>query len=411
ALLARATDPGEAARRAVDAGAAVVLVDGVVPAGALGVDERLSIPIVGLPSRVARLAREALAQDIPVRVSLGTPGWEANDERGRIAPFSSHGLAFGGGVKPELAAAGVEILTADVGRTEGRQPRYGTVSGSSAAAAIVGGAAALVAQARPGLDAEALKGVLVGTAVALGDTPTSAQGAGLVDPGAAAVAEVAAAPATVAFGAATEQGWTSVRRVRVRNVTNRRLRAVVAANVEGIAGVSVTVRPSRLLLRAGAEREIELTARVTFVPQGLGAIAGTTRVEVAGGGEIAIPWAVAFPAASEPLLGDVRISTAVFRASDRAPAVLQVRAGSVSERNGRAQLQPLERLDVELWQGAERIGLLARLRDVLPGNYAFGVTGRGPRGGSLERGRYRLRVLAVPPDGLPEATAVRFRIR
>ena len=411
ALLARATDPGEAGRRAVDAGAAAVLVDGVVPAGALGVDERLSIPVVGLPSRVARLAREAIAQGIPVRVSLGAPGWDENDDRGRIAPFSSHGLAFGGGVKPELAAPGVELLTADVGRTDGRLPRYGTVSGSSAAAAIVGGAAALVAQARPALDAEALKGVLVGTAVPLGDTPSSAQGAGLIDPGAAAVAEVAAAPATVAFGAATEQGWTSVRRVRIRNVTNRRLRAAVAANVEGIAGVSVTVRPNRLLLRAGAEREIELTARVTFVPRGLGAIAGTTRVEVAGGGEIAIPWAVAFPGTGDPLLGDVRISTAVFRASDRAPAVLHVRGGSVSERNGRAQLQPLERLDVELWQGPERIGLLARLRDVLPGNYAFGVTGRGPRGGSLERGRYRLRVLAVPPDGKPEARAVRFRIR
>jgi hypothetical protein len=74
-------------------------------------------------------------------------------------------------------------------------------------------------------------------------------------------------------------------------------------------------------------------------------------------------------------------------------------------------LRPLARLDVELWRGGERIGLLARLRDVLPGSYAFGLTGRGPGGEPLARGTYRLRVLAVPPDGTYERRFVRFRIR
>lgn len=411
ALLARSSSPADAGRRAADAGASAVLVDGAVPAGALGVDERLGIPVIGLPVTVARAAREALALGVPVHVSLSRPTWEPNDQRGRAAPFSSHGLAFGGGVKPELVAPGVELLTADTGRTDGRLPRYGTVSGSSAAAALVGGAAALVVQARPELDAEALKGVLVGTAVPLRETPVAAQGAGLVDPGAAVAAEVAAAPAAVGFGAALKRGWSSVRRVRVRNVTNRRLRVSVAAEVEGIAGVSVTVQPQRLLLRSGGEREIVLTARVAFVPRRLGAITGSARVEVAGGGEIAIPWAVTLPAGTAPLLGDVRLSAASFRASDRAPAVLSVRAGSVQDRDGRAQLRPLTRLDVELWRGRERLGLLARLRNVLPGSYAFGVTGRGPRGGTLGRGAYRLRIVAIPPAGTPETRSVRFRIR
>ncbi len=411
ALLARSTAPADAGHRAADAGAAAVLVDGVVPAGALGVDEGLGIPVIGLPAAAARAAREALALGVPVHVSLDEPAWGENDQRGRAAPFSSHGLAFGGGVKPELTAPGVELLTADVGRTDGRLPRYGTISGSSAAAALVGGAAALVVQARPELDADALKGVLVGTAVPLRDTPVAAQGAGLVDPGAAAVAEVASSPATVAFGAALKRGWSSVRHVRIRNVTNRRLRVSVAAEVEGIAGVSVTVKPRRFLLRSGAERELALTARVTFVPRRLGAITSSARVEVAGGGEIAIPWAVTLPAAAEPLLSDVQISTARFKASDRAPAVLSVRAGSVRDEGGRAQLRPLTRLDVELWRGRQRLGLLARLRNVLPGSYAFGVTGRGPRGGTLARGSYRLRIVASPPAGRREARSVGFRIR
>jgi hypothetical protein len=78
---------------------------------------------------------------------------------------------------------------------------------------------------------------------------------------------------------------------------------------------------------------------------------------------------------------------------------------------GRRQLRPVSRLDVELWRGREKLGLVARLRDVLPGRYALGLTGRGPRGGPLAKGPYRLRVIAVPPDGPSEAETVTFRIR
>ena len=92
--------------------------------------------------------------------------------------------------------------------------------------------------------------------------------------------------------------------------------------------------------------------------------------------------------------------------------MLTVQAGQVRDLAGRRQLRPVSRLDVELWRGGERLGLLARLRDVLPGRYAFGLTGRGPRGGAAgRRAAYRLRVLAVPPDGPAEAETVSFRIR
>ena len=47
------------------------------------------------------------------------------------------------------------------------------------------------------------------------------------------------------------------------------------------------------------------------------------------------------------------------------------------------------------------LGLLARLRDVLPGQYAFGLTGRGPDGLRLEPGPYRLRLVARPAAGGP----------
>ena len=411
AFLARADGPTDDAREAVLAGAAAILVDGVVPAGALGLDDRLDVPVVGLPSAEAAALRAAIARGTDVSVSIGAPGWQVNGRRASIAPFSSHGLAFGGGVKPEVATAGVELVTADPGRNDDRTARYGTISGSSAAAALAGGAAAVLAQARPELDAAALKGTLVGTAVPVDRSPVAAQGAGVIDLGAATAAEVIADPAAVGFGAADEAGWRAVRRIAVRNVSTRRVTVRVAASAEGIAGVTVTAKPARLRLSAGQQRLVTLTARVSFLPRGLGAIEGRARLEVSGGGQLYVPWAVALPVQGSALIGGISLSARSFRASDRAPAVLTVQAGQVRDLAGRRQLRPVERLDVELWRGGERVGLLARLRDVLPGRYAFGLTGRGPRGGALAHGAYTLRVVALPPDGPAEAEVIGFRIR
>ncbi len=410
-LLSRAAGPADEARSAVLAGAAAILVDGVVPAGALGLDDRLDVPVIGIPREAAAALRSALARGNEVNVSLGAPGWRTNVRRAAIAPFSSQGLAFGGGIKPELAAPGVELVTADPGRNPDRTARYATISGTSAATALAGGAAAALAQARPELDAAALKGALVGTSVRAIASPAAAQGAGTLDPLAAAAAEVVAVPATVGFGSADKAGWSAVRRISLRNVSSRRVTIAVAAATEPIAGLSVTASPDRVRLDAGASAPVKLTARLTFLPRRVGAIQGRARLEVSGGGRAVIPWAVALPFRGSALIGGVAISARSFRASDRAPAVLTVQAGQVRDLAGRRQLRPLARLDVELWRRGERLGLVTRLRDVLPGRYAFGLTGRGPRGGALAKGPYRLRVLAVPPDGPAEAETVTFRIR
>lgn len=410
-LLSRASGPADEARSAVLAGSAAILVDGAVPAGALGLDDRLDVPVIGIPHAAAAALRSALARGTEVYVSLGAPGWHMNERYSSIAPFSSRGLAFGGGIKPEVAAPGVELVTADPGRNADRTARYATISGTSAATALAGGAAVALAQARPELDAAALKGALVGTSVLAAGSPVAAQGAGALDPLAAAAAEVVSEPATVGFGRADKAGWTAVQRISVRNVSSRRVSVDVAAATEAIAGLSVTATPARLRLAPGASIRVKLTARLTFLPRRVGAIQGRARLEVSGGGRVVVPWAVALPFKGSALIGAVAISARTFRASDQAPAVLTVQAGQVRDLAGRRQLRPVSRLDVELWRGGELLGLVARLRDVLPGRYAFGLTGRGPRGGALAKGAYRLRVLAVPPDGPAEAETVSFRIR
>jgi subtilisin family serine protease len=139
----------EAQRDAAQAGAAAVVIDGVAPAGSLGLDERVGVPVVGIPHVAADAVRKALAQGADVTISLGDPGTARNPRAGGIASFSSRGLAFAGGVKPEVAAPGIALATSEPGRNDDRTANYGTVNGTSASAAVVAGAAALLAQSRP----------------------------------------------------------------------------------------------------------------------------------------------------------------------------------------------------------------------------------------------------------------------
>ena len=69
-------------------------------------------------------------------------------------------------------------------------------------------------------------------------------------------------------------------------------------------------------------------------------------------------------------------------------------------------------MDVELWRGGTRLGLLARRRELLPGRYTFGLTGRGPTGERLARGKYTIRLLAFPGDGTrKQADTIEYRVR
>ena len=150
-------------RNAASAGALAVLVYGTgLPAGGLALEESSSIPVVALPAGIGRQVVAGRAQGWEVRVSIAPGDEVANDAAGRVAPFSSEGPAFEGSVKPDLVAPGVAIPTADAGTAADETPRYATVTGSSAAAAAVAGVAALVAEARPELDAAELAGAIAG---------------------------------------------------------------------------------------------------------------------------------------------------------------------------------------------------------------------------------------------------------
>ena len=163
ALVRAGTVPERAATAALAAGAAaVVLYGGRLPAGALELEDAAGVPVVGIPEPAGLAVASRLREGSAATVAIASQGRAAVG--GGVAPFSSRGLAFDGRLKPDLVAAGVGLRTAEPGETESGEALFGSISGASAAAAVAGGAAALLAEARPDLQAAELRGALVGAA-------------------------------------------------------------------------------------------------------------------------------------------------------------------------------------------------------------------------------------------------------
>jgi subtilisin family serine protease len=416
AVMRAGPDPNGSLVNAARAGAVAVLFYGAdLPAGGISLDENGPIPAVSISDEVADQMLERLRRGVQGTVSLGSVRATPNAGEGHVAQFSSSGLAYDGRVKPDVVAPGVALETSEPGSNPDGSARYGTVNGTSVAAALVAGGAALLAQARPYLDADALKGLLVGSARPLADDTVSAQGAGLVDVGGATATEFTAAPASLAFGRATNEKWHSDQVIAIRNVSFRRVILDFHADVtrEGAAPVQFEIKPLHVSLPSGRTVRVRIRARLSAKPSGVAPVEGLFVATPAAGGEVHVPWAILFGARAAAGLDAVRLSTHSFRPSDAAPALLSFVAGSVPRVAGRAAVQPVERLDLELWStNGGRIGLLARLRDVLPGRYSFGVTGRDPTGQLLPSGDYQLRLLAYGTEpGPPTVRTVSFTIK
>src|SRR5581483_7733276 len=288
-------------------------------------------------------------------------------------------------------APGIGLPTADPSASEGA-PAFATVNGTSAAAAAVAGDAAVLAQARPDLPAPELASLLVGSAHANG-AAILAGGAGIVDVGAAAAGELTASLTTLALH--PRQRAT----VTVRNVSSRRLVVTASSPDLTLVPEHVTIKPGR-------------TARVHVHADVPADSAGFLDLRPAGGQPLRIPWLVTAPRTAPDLLPHAAIDETSFVPSDETPAVLDVRAGQVLRRHG-LQIVPVARLDVSLYTAAGAfVGVLVRERDLLPGSYQFGITGRSPTGAKLAPGRYELRLVAWPTTrGAPSRTQVAFSIQ
>ena len=386
-------------RNAAEAGAAAVLVSGTSLPGRLARSSRTASASPSSRSRPRRATTRS--QDGGVLELAARREALPNAALMDVAAFSSGGVAFDGRVKPDLVAPGVGLATADAGGDG-----FATVTGSSAAAAVVAGAAALVAEARPNLSALDLKSALVGSGgrllrdnLAL---PVTAQGGGLVDPTHAATAEIAVEPATLAFGRAEGPGWSAARVLTVRNVSSRPLTLSFGLLADGPAppALAFSVDPAELTLEPGEVQDVTI-----------GVSAPATRRRRERAASSSSPPTALSPSASPGRSRAARPSaprssatcssrtTSSRRPTARRSCSPSVRAGSTTALDGE-MIEPVGVLELELWTAdGRKLGVLARLRDVLPGRYAFGLTGRGPQGKVLPDGAYVLRLRAHPVDG------------
>ena len=416
ALVPAGAAPAETARSAARAGATAVLLYGPrLPAGSVALDEDTPVPVVSVSSAVAAKLLAAIAEGNDAGLSLGSAHTETSEASPTVAPFSSTGLAYDGRVKPDVVAPGVSIATTEPSTHTEADSRYGTVNGTSAAAAAVAGAAAVLAQARPELHAADLRSVLVTNARRLASEPVESQGAGLVAVAPAAAAEVAVQPTTLALGNASGKAWKRSETVLVRNVSTRRvfIRIRSIPYAQGAAPVELHASPSHFRLRKGETRRVRISAAVTGAPIGSAPAEGSIVVTPIAAAPLHLPWAVTFAQAPGTVLGPLKLSETSFAPSDAGPALLTFRAGQLAVQGGKDAVQPVALLRLELLDSdGNDVGTLATLRDLLPGHYAFGLTGRTPAGNTLQPGHYRLRVTAVPSlAGRASSAAVMFTIK
>jgi subtilisin family serine protease len=399
-LVASGVDPVAAVTRAVARGARVVLLDGQTPAA--GSLDGLAVPVVWVPGSLARTLRGLLARKIPLEAALGAVEAEPNPAFAGLAPFSSRGLAYDGFIDPELSAPGVDVTTALPGAGA---PVYAALSGTAVAAASVAGAAALLVQERPGLDAGELASLLAGSAAPAGFS-LSAGGVGVLDLGASAVGEVTASVTSLGFGLLRGSHAQVERTLSLRNVSTRPLTLRLATG-----SPNVEVSPAELTLGVGAGATIRLRARLAGRAPG-GVLSGLIEVAPTGGERLSIPWTITLRPPSAPLLQGAALVPVSFRPSLARPALLQVRVGALPG-GDRLELEPVARLELRLYGADGRyLGVLAGLSDLLPGRYAFALTGRSPTGERLPAGAYELALLAWPIlGGAPTVDRVAFRIQ
>jgi subtilisin family serine protease len=401
ALVSAGPNPAASVRAAEAAGAAAVLLYGrAVPAGAL---TTTAVPVMGIPARTAAPVIAAVRHGYLVQVAIGRPTTKTNVDSGQVTAFSSRGLTFGGLLKPQLSAPGVGIATSDPSTADGAAV-YTSVTGTSVAAASAAGAAALLAQARPGLSAADLASLLTGSTVRTGAAP-AAGGTGTVDPGASAAGEVAASQTTLSFGPWNGPGWRQGTVVSLRDVSTRPLTVAISSTSR-----LVTVAPASVAVQPGQVAEIKVTAKASKRPS-LATVTGSLIARPSGEQALRLPWVIIFRPYRGPLIGPAAISPPSFTPSDSSPATLTVVAGRVAGAPV-VEIEPVAKLNVLLYtSGGTFLGRLATVPDLLPGTYSFALSGRGPGGAVLRPGGYEIRLVAYPTlRGAPTKMKIPFRI-
>jgi len=225
-----------------------------------------TLPSVSVTQEDGISLRNAYVEDSELTIGALTSVVELDDVN-RLADFSSRGQNGDNRyLKPDITAPGVDILSAD---SPDLVDAFGTKSGTSMASPHVAGAAALLRQLRPELDARQVKALLMGTAD--GESVTNhnnddladafGQGAGLLNVGAAESADFVLDSASLV--ATTCQSSCALERA-VTNLSDEAIE--VAVTTENFSNPYVTATVSSEGVETGDTASISVPAgeSVTF---------------------------------------------------------------------------------------------------------------------------------------------------
>ncbi len=267
ALIDRGVVPfAEKARRANEAGATGVVVANNQPGDAFSMGGDGSFPIPAI--MISKDLGDALKADMgagDATISFQTDHKIEKPELiDSVTAFSSRGpRSVDGALKPEIAAPGANVISAKMGSgSKGVQ-----FSGTSMAAPHMSGVMALLKQARPELDARALKALVMETALSLTDPKTKAayavatMGAGRVQAFEAAAATLLANPPVLSLGEVlVEQAKTVRQTVTLTNLTDLPTALTLKPVVK--AGLAVTA-PATLALAAHESKAVVILVKIT----------------------------------------------------------------------------------------------------------------------------------------------------
>jgi subtilisin family serine protease len=223
--------------------------------------DSLITPTVTQATNAGSLVVVSAGNDGPGEQTIGTPAiardavavGASTDADDGLTDFSSRGPTAGFFVKPDIAAPGESITSANAFHEFPGQPFYVNRSGTSMAAPGVSGAAALVLDANPGLSPRQVKDVLIGSADTSPTASVYAQGGGRLNTTDAVASELQVRPGTVDFGLFTTDRNDSQELV-LENTANRSLTATLSASATGIV--------------RGTEGDVRLGETTVAVPAG-----------------------------------------------------------------------------------------------------------------------------------------------
>jgi uncharacterized protein (TIGR03437 family) len=226
-----------------------------------------------------------------------------------LTTYSSVGPSTGdSAIKPELVAPGgldLELFLQGNFPLAFSSNGYAAVDGTSFAAPLVAGAAALVKQQHPGFTPAQVKSALVNSAAGtiVSDdfgNPVDVEwlGNGKLDVGAAVNATVVAVPATISFGSVANQTVpNATQQVQVTNFGSSpvTLSLVIAPNTTG-SGLTPTLNKTSLTLQPNASDTFTLSLRGSARP---GPWSGTVNLQ-GSGVSLRIPYLFLTPDPSNP---------------------------------------------------------------------------------------------------------------